>query len=242
MFEPKTDERQAHLRDGGFRRDPRFNEPSIDVRESHDEPADAPGVPRQHHDPARRRGAGQGSPSLCARRVHGYRRQVLRSASAEEEYQGRFFQATHQLLARGGGHGPQRYGPFTLASGGYSVQTNMGGRDNPSRGRGVGPWSGRHDDSGLPGQRGGGEILPCGGGRAVRPAPQLRLSLRRQRRRLPDGHQRGDDERRVGRFRALRHGLAAVHPELFHRAGERPAGVEGQVAVDHRHDRPGRER
>ena len=47
----------------------------------------------------------------------------------EEEYQGRFFQATHQLLA--GEDATARNVAFALASGGYSVQTNMGGRDNP---------------------------------------------------------------------------------------------------------------
>ncbi len=47
----------------------------------------------------------------------------------EAEYQGRFFQATHQLLA--GEEATPRNIAFALASGGYSVQTNMGGRDNP---------------------------------------------------------------------------------------------------------------
>src|SRR5207247_9628742 len=47
----------------------------------------------------------------------------------EEEYQGRFFQATHQLLA--GEEATARNVAFALASGGYSVQTNMGGSDNP---------------------------------------------------------------------------------------------------------------
>ena len=47
----------------------------------------------------------------------------------EGEYQGRFFQATHQLLA--GEDATPRNIAFALASGGYSVQTNMGGRDNP---------------------------------------------------------------------------------------------------------------
>ena len=47
----------------------------------------------------------------------------------EDEYQGRFFQATHQLLA--GEEATARNVGFALASGGYSVQTNMGGRDNP---------------------------------------------------------------------------------------------------------------
>src|SRR5207244_6971094 len=47
----------------------------------------------------------------------------------EVQYQQRFFQATHQLLA--GEEATPRNVAFALASGGYSVQTNMGGSDNP---------------------------------------------------------------------------------------------------------------
>src|SRR5207248_6116380 len=47
----------------------------------------------------------------------------------DEAYHGRFFQATHQLLA--GEEATPRNIAFALASGGYSVQTNMGGSDNP---------------------------------------------------------------------------------------------------------------
>ena len=48
----------------------------------------------------------------------------------EEEYQRRFFQATHQLLA--GEEATARNVAFALASGGYSVQTNMGADLSPS--------------------------------------------------------------------------------------------------------------
>src|SRR5918999_17513 len=46
----------------------------------------------------------------------------------EDVYEGRFFQATHQLV--GGEDATPRNVAFAVASGGYSVQTNMGGSEN----------------------------------------------------------------------------------------------------------------
>jgi len=109
--------------------DPRFGEPYIDVREWRDEPPDAPvfpgGVTTQ------RSGAAPiEAPHLY---VHGGFAGTDAKFSfcfpSEEAYEGRFFQTTHQLLA--GEEATPRNIAFALASGGYSVQTNMGGRDNP---------------------------------------------------------------------------------------------------------------
>jgi hypothetical protein len=121
--------------------DPRFNQPYIDVREWRDEPADAPvfsgAITTQH---------GGASP-VKARHlyVHGGFTGTDAKFSfcfpAEELYQGRFFQATHQLLA--GEEATPRNIAFALASGGYSVQTNMGGRDNSRTAEGS--TSGRFD-------------------------------------------------------------------------------------------------
>jgi hypothetical protein len=109
--------------------DPRFNEPYVDVREWRDEPADAPvfpgGVTTQQ----------SGAAPVKARHlyVHGGFTGTDAKFSfcfpPEEDYQGRFFQATHQLLA--GEEATARNVAFALASGGYSVQTNMGGAENP---------------------------------------------------------------------------------------------------------------
>jgi hypothetical protein len=109
--------------------DPRFNQPYIDMREWRDEPADAPvfpgGITTQHG----------GAAPFKARHlyVHGGFTGTDAKFSfcfpPPEEYEGRFFQATHQLLA--GEEATPRNIAFALASGGYSVQTNMGGRDNP---------------------------------------------------------------------------------------------------------------
>ncbi len=113
----------------GDSEDPRFNDPYIDVREWRDEPADAPvfaaSVTTQHAGPA----------PITARHlyVHGGFTGTDAKFSfcfpPEEDYQQRFFQSTHQLLA--GEEATPRNVAFALASGGYSVQTNMGGRDNP---------------------------------------------------------------------------------------------------------------
>ena len=128
MTDSKTDERGA-LFVTADSEDPRFNQPYVDVREWRDEPADAPvfpgGITTQSG----------GAAPLKARHlyVHGGFTGTDAKFSfcfpPEEEYQGRFFQATHQLLA--GEEATARNVGFALASGGYSVQTNMGGRDNP---------------------------------------------------------------------------------------------------------------
>jgi hypothetical protein len=128
MGDAKTDEHGA-LFVTADSEDPRFNQPYIDVREWRDEPADAPVFPG-----AITTQSGGAAP-LQARHlyVHGGFTGTDAKFSfcfpPEEEYQGRFFQATHQLLA--GEEATARNVGFALASGGYSVQTNMGGRDNP---------------------------------------------------------------------------------------------------------------
>jgi hypothetical protein len=127
MPDSKTDEHGA-LFVTADSEDPRFNRPYIDVRERRDEPADAPvfsgAITTQH-----------GSAATFEARhlyVHGGFTGTDAKFSfcfpPEEEYQGRFFQATHQLLA--GEEATPRNVAFALASGGYSVQTNMSGRDN----------------------------------------------------------------------------------------------------------------
>jgi hypothetical protein len=128
MTNTQTDERGA-LFVTAESEDPRFNQPYIDVREWRDEPKDAPvfpgGITTQHG----------GAAPFKARHlyVHGGFTGTDAKFSfcfpPEEEYQGRFFQATHQLLA--GEDATARNVAFALASGGYSVQTNMGGSDNP---------------------------------------------------------------------------------------------------------------
>ncbi len=128
MTESKTDERDA-LFVTAESEDPRFNQPYIDVREWRDEPADAPvfpgGITTQRGGPA----------PVSARHLYvhgGFTDTDARFSFCfppEEDYQGRFFQTTHQLLA--GEEATPRNVAFALASGGYSVQTNMGGKDNP---------------------------------------------------------------------------------------------------------------
>ncbi len=128
MIDSKTDERGA-LFVTGDSEDPRFNQPYIDVREWRDEPADAPVFPGGI---TTQRG---GAAPVKARHlyVHGGFTGTDAKFSfcfpPEEDYEGRFFQATHQLLA--GEEATPRNIAFALASGGYSVQTNMGGSDNP---------------------------------------------------------------------------------------------------------------
>jgi hypothetical protein len=128
MTDSKTDERGA-LFVTADSEDPRFNQPYEDVREWRDEPPDAPvfpgGITTQGSEPA----------PFKARHLYihggftGTDAKFSFCFPPEEEYQGRFFQATHQLLA--GEEATPRNIAFALASGGYSVQTNMGGRDNP---------------------------------------------------------------------------------------------------------------
>src|SRR5437588_4721150 len=128
MPDSKTDERGA-LFVTADSEDPRFNQPHIDVREWRDEPADAPVFPGGI---TTQRG---GAAPVKARHlyIHGGFKDTGAKFSfcfpPEQEYQGRFFQATHQLLA--GEEATPRNIAFARASGGYSVQTNMGGRDNP---------------------------------------------------------------------------------------------------------------
>jgi hypothetical protein len=128
MTDSKTDGRDALFVTANSE-DPRFNQPFIDVREWRDEPADAPvfpgGITTQR----------SGAVSVEARHLYvhgGFKGTDARFSFCfppEDEYQGRFFQATHQLLA--GEEATPRNVAFALASGGYSVQTNMGGSDNP---------------------------------------------------------------------------------------------------------------
>jgi hypothetical protein len=128
MPDSRTDEHGAMFVTADSQ-DPRFSQPYIDVREWRDEPADAPvfpgGITTQHG----------GAAPFEARHlyVHGGFTGTDAKFSfcfpPEAEYEGRFFQATHQLLA--GEEATARNVTFALASGGYSVQTNMGGRDNP---------------------------------------------------------------------------------------------------------------
>jgi hypothetical protein len=135
MTDSKTDERGA-LFVTAESEDPRFNQPYINVREWRDEPNDAPvfpgGITTQQG----------GAAPFRARHlyVHGGFTGTDAKFSfcfpPEEEYQGRFFQATHQLLA--GEEATARNVAFALASGGYSVQTNMGGSENPRSAEGSG--------------------------------------------------------------------------------------------------------
>jgi hypothetical protein len=128
MTDSKTDEHGA-LFVTAESEDPRFNQPYIDIREWRDEPKDAPvfpgGITTQHG----------GAAPFKARHLYvhggftGTDAKFSFCLPPEEEYQGRFFQATHQLLA--GEEATARNVAFALASGGYSVQTNMGGNENP---------------------------------------------------------------------------------------------------------------
>ena len=128
MTDSKFDQRGA-LFVTGDSEDPRFDDQYIDVREWRDEPADAPvfpgGITTQQG----------GAAPVKARHlyVHGGFTGTDAKFSfcypPEDAYEGRFFQSTHQLLA--GEEATARNVAFALASGGYSVQTNMGGRDNP---------------------------------------------------------------------------------------------------------------
>jgi hypothetical protein len=128
MTDSKTGERDALFVTANSE-DPRFNQPYVDAREWRDEPADAPVFPGGI---TTQRG---GAVSVKARHLYvhgGFKETDARFSICfppEEEYQGRFFQATHQLLA--GEEATPRNVAFALASGGYSVQTNMGGSDNP---------------------------------------------------------------------------------------------------------------
>ena len=109
--------------------DPRFNDPYIDVDEWRDAPAPATNVFGQIV-PLSDEWADQ---SLRHRYVHGGFKgtdaKFVFAFPPKEHYEGRFFQATHQLLTSEDPL-PQNIA-FALASGGYAVQTNMGGSENP---------------------------------------------------------------------------------------------------------------
>jgi hypothetical protein len=112
----------------GDNEDPRFNQPYIDVREWRDEPADAPVFMATITTEV------GGAAPIKARHLYvhgGFTGTDARFSFCfppEEQYQGRFFQMTHQLLA--GEDATATNVAFALASGGYSVQTNMGGSEN----------------------------------------------------------------------------------------------------------------
>ena len=108
----------------GDSEDPPFHQPYVDVEEWRDAPAEAPnplGITTQRQD------AGP----IKARHlfVHG----GFKGTDARftfcfppaEQYQGRFYQPTHQLLTSE--LSPPRTVAMALASGAYCVQTNMGG-------------------------------------------------------------------------------------------------------------------
>ncbi len=147
MTDSKTDE-QGALFVTSDSEDPRFNEPYIDVREWREVLADAPVFPG-----AITTQRGVAAP-VKARHlyVHGGFTGTDAKFSfcfpPEEEYQGRFFQATHQLLA--GEEATARNVAFAIASGGYSVQTNMGGSENP---RGPEESAGGRSDTTIRGYR-----------------------------------------------------------------------------------------
>jgi len=106
--------------------DPHFNQPYTDVEEWRDEPAEVPnilGLTTQR----------QGAPPIKARHlyVHGGFKGTDTKFTfyfpPKEQYEGRFYQATHQLLTN------ENSTPYnvamTLAAGAYVVQTNMGGSE-----------------------------------------------------------------------------------------------------------------
>ena len=109
-------------------KDPRFDTPYIDLKEWRDAPEETTlfpgGVTAQL--------AGR---AIEARHLYvhgGFEGTDARFSfcfSPPEKYEGRFFQSTHQLLTSE--VATPRNVAFALASGAYSVQTNMGGRDNP---------------------------------------------------------------------------------------------------------------
>jgi hypothetical protein len=147
MADSKTDEYGAPFVTADSE-DPRFNQPYIDVREWREEPADAPVFP----------GGITTQPGGAApfKARHLYVHGGFTGTDAKfsfcfppvEEYEGRFFQATHQLLA--GEEATARNVAFALASGGSTVQTNMGGRENP---RGPEGSAGGRSDTTIRGYR-----------------------------------------------------------------------------------------
>ena len=133
----------------------------------------------------------------------------------EDRYHGRFFHNTYPMAT----HPDIAPFPiafevatgdlgFTLASGAYYVQTNLGGADRLADRRTrpsapIGSMRQRRSTRGC-------------GGRTVRRASALRLSVRRQRRLVPGDGRRREYERGVGRISALcaGHRLNAI-PSMF---------------------------
>src|SRR6266571_5395853 len=106
--------------------DPRFNQPYIDVEEWRDAPAEVPNV---LGDTTQR----QGAPPIKARHLYvhgGFKGTDAKFAfyfPPKEQYQGRFYQVTHQLLTS---ENSTAYNvAMTVAVGAYVVQTNMGGSE-----------------------------------------------------------------------------------------------------------------
>jgi hypothetical protein len=110
----------------GDSEDPHFDQPYTDAEEWRDEPAEVPnvlGLTTQR----------QGAPPIRARHlyVHGGFKGTDTKFTfyfpPKEQYGGRFYQATHQLLTN------ENSTPYnvamTLAAGAYVVQTNMGGSE-----------------------------------------------------------------------------------------------------------------
>jgi hypothetical protein len=110
----------------GDAEDPHFNQPYIDVEEWRDAPADVPS-------PLGETTQRQGAPPIKVRHlyVHGGFKGTDTKFTfyfpPKEQYKGRFYQATHQLLIN------ENSIPYnvamTLAAGAYLVQSNMGGSE-----------------------------------------------------------------------------------------------------------------
>ena len=143
-----------------------------------------------------------------------------------DRYEGRFFQPTHQLFfsedAQEGAI------TFTLQSGAYLVQSNMGGSEYPRSAGACALGQVRPDDRWLPRQRGGRQVLAGESGRAVRAASTVRLPPRSEWGRVPDDHLDGTHRGRVGRRRAAGHGLSERDPRRLHRADPHPAHPQGR--------------
>jgi hypothetical protein len=110
----------------GDSEDPHFNQPYIDVEEWRDEPADVPNVLGDTTQ-------NQGLPPIKVRHlyVHGGFKGTDTKFTfyfpPKEQYQERFYQATHQLMTNE--NSPAYNVAMTLAAGAYAVQTNMGGSE-----------------------------------------------------------------------------------------------------------------
>jgi hypothetical protein len=148
MTDPKTGQHGA-LFVTEDSEDPRFNQPYTDVREWRDEPADAPvfpgGITTQHG----------GAAPVQARHLYihggftGTDAKFSFCFRSAEEYQGRFFQATHQLLA--GEEATPRNVAFALARRLFGTDEH-GRQRQPSDGGARSQRQVRHDV--LPGRHG----------------------------------------------------------------------------------------